>query len=504
MIQLIAQSVQNDMFRDCRIPEIDDDAAGTAALNDCRIPEIDDDAAGTAALASSSWHDHAVPLLQHVAAHPLLQRIALDADHDVAYVPSHSQVVVLNQAAQRLLTRLPLGTRQVSAAEYRALALLHHYRLVIAPDAPLLLPPQETTTLVAWLHMTNVCNVRCAYCYVPDTDQAARPMSGDTARAAIDMLMQTAVQHGYRTIALKYAGGEPTLQLPLVLETQRYALRQAAQYGVRVVAGLLSNGTRITAQAAQLLATHQIQLTISLDGEAATHNRSRPLRSGAGSFAAVQRGIDHAMQAGLQPDIAITLTRQTIDGLPDLLAWLLRNQLRFMLSFARAPVQGGAAALHLDNQTLIAGMRRAYAVISQNLPRWSLLGMLLDRADLSVLRQHACAAGRHYLVIDAQGQVAPCQMLLQQPVTSLAAPDPLTLVRAYAQGAAWGPVDAKAGCQDCRWRYWCGGGCAVTAQGMADDVAPTAPYCQVYQALFPDVLSLEGRRLLHWQAATTL
>ena len=60
------------------------------------------------------------------------------------------------------------------------------------------------------------------------------------------------------------------------------------------------------------------------------------------------------------------------------------------------------------------------------------------------------------------------------------------------------PVDEKEGCRDCAWRYWCAGGCPLLAYRTAGRSDAPSPYCAVYKALYPDVLRLEGLRLLKW------
>jgi len=55
--------------------------------------------------------------------------------------------------------------------------------LGILVDAQPLPEPASSDTLVAWLHVTNACNLRCTYCYLDKTDEA---MSAETGYAAVD------------------------------------------------------------------------------------------------------------------------------------------------------------------------------------------------------------------------------------------------------------------------------------------------------------------------------
>ena len=125
-------------------------------------------------------------------------------------------------------------------------------------------------------------------------------------------------------------------------------------------------------------------------------------------------------------------------------AWLLDRDLSFTISFYRENDCGGSfQQLQLDEQRIVAGMRAAYAVIERHPPRWSLLGALLDRADLSMPHRRTCAVGENYLVIDHHGRIAKCQMTIEQPVTTVAAANPLALIRADQIGVQNVPVDQK-------------------------------------------------------------
>jgi uncharacterized protein len=146
---------------------------------------------------------------------------------------------------------------------------------------------------------------------------------------------------------------------------------------------------------------------------------------------------------------------------------------------------------------IIAGMKAAFAVIETNLPEHSLLASLTDRANLAVPHKHTCSVGQDYLVFDQHGRIAKCQMQMHQPVTDLHAEDPLAQIRVDQMGVQNIAVDEKEGCRDCEWKNWCTGGCPLETYRATGRYDVKSPNCNIYRAIFPDVLRLEGLRLLH-------
>ena len=455
-----------------------------AVLNDCRLTLPRVVVAGPSVVAAPTVA---------LRAHPALRTLELDAEHVVAFVPSLSHIAVLNRPALALLRRLPLADpTEISGS----LATLANLGLLVAVDADGAIPPPPApTTLVAWLHITNACNLRCSYCYIAKSAEAMAPT---TARAAVDAVIAAAQRHGYSEIALKYAGGEPLLALDTVLATHRYARERCAAAGLGLQATVLTNGTALTAERAARLSDLGLAVTISLDGFGATNDQQRPTGSGGGSAAAVFAGINAALRGGLTPAVALTVTRASLKAAPALVAWLLAQGLAFTISFYREPTgQQSGDELALEATELIAGMRAVYATVAANPPPWSVLGALLDHADLSHAHGRACAAGEHALVIDHHGRVAACQMVLAQPRATLADADPLGAIRRDPHLPLGLHVDAKADCQACAWRYWCGGGCPLVTLRATGRTDVRSPNCALYQALYPDLIRLEGYRLLH-------
>ncbi|HEU5097984.1 MAG TPA: SPASM domain-containing protein, partial [Roseiflexaceae bacterium] len=202
-----------------------------------------------------------------------------------------------------------------------------------------------------------------------------------------------------------------------------------------------------------------------------------------------------------RPDISVTVSGQTAGGLAALVGWLLDRDLPFNLNFYREnDCSAGYDELQLDERRIVSGMLAAFREIEERLPERSLLGALVDRANLATAHNKTCGVGESYLVIDQNGGVAKCQMEIERPITSVHAPDPLGIIRADTIGVHNLPVQEKAGCRDCAWQLWCAGGCAVATFRATGRYDVQSPNCGIYQALYPAALRLEGLRVLKYGA----
>lgn len=353
---------------------------------------------------------------------------------------------------------------------------------------------RSADTLVAWLHVTNVCNLRCDYCYI---EKSSEHMQEDTAQQAIDAIFRSAVKHHFKEVRLQYGGGEASLQSDRVIALHDYALSLAQQHHLKLSAYIMSNGVYLSTHMIEQLKSRNIGVMISLDGLGTYHDSQRSFVGGRGSFTRVDRTITRLIEYNLLPDISVTVSSRNIAGIPALLQYLLKRNLFFSLNYYRENnLSAHLVDMQLDEERMIAGMREAFTLIAEHLPRYSLLNSLIDKANLQAPHNHTCGVGKNYMVINQRGEVAKCQVEMKQTVTTIAADDPLQFIREDRTGVQGLSVDEKEGCRDCTWRYWCTGGCPALTYRMTGRYDIQSPNCHIYQSLFPDALQLEALRLL--------
>ncbi len=360
----------------------------------------------------------------------------------------------------------------------------------------------EPETLTAWLHVTNACNLRCHYCYL---DKTSEHMADDTAYRSIDAIFRSARMHDFQGVKLKYAGGEASLHLSNIVKIHDYAVEEAKKYGIAFNAHIHSNGVVLSQQSIEQLKSRHIGVTISLDGVGTYHDSQRPFINGQGSFKYVDRTITRLLASNVTPHITVTVSQRNLDGLLDLMRYILERDMSFTLSYYRDnECTTNITDLQFSEAQMIAKMQDVYTLIEQNLPRRQLLNSLIDKANLASAHRYTCGVGRNYLVIDQDGGVAKCQADIKRRVTTINARDPLQMIRDDRNGVQGLSVEDKEGCRTCEWRYWCGGGCPLLTHRITGRYDIKSPNCHIYKALFPEALRLEALRLLKYESPLAL
>lgn len=150
------------------------------------------------------------------------------------------------------------------------------------------------------------CDLACDYCYMyppGDTSWRERPrLISARVIAALAGRVAEHVRGRARSINLLLHGGEPLLAGPDVLRSVVESVRTAvheADPDIEVVAGVQSNGSRLTEAHVELFARLGVSVGLSLDGTAASHDRHRRDHRGQGSHEGVLRALELLRGAGV-------------------------------------------------------------------------------------------------------------------------------------------------------------------------------------------------------------
>ena len=146
------------------------------------------------------------------------------------------------------------------------------------------------------LKVHSRCNLACDYCYIytmADRGWRRQPrtMSDAVLAGAAARIAEHARCHRLRAVEVVLHGGEPLLVGRARLGAMLVRLREVLDPVVQVRFGLQTNGLLLDEPLLEVLAEHQVRVGVSVDGDAASHDRHRRYRDGRGSHAAVSRAL---------------------------------------------------------------------------------------------------------------------------------------------------------------------------------------------------------------------
>jgi len=160
------------------------------------------------------------------------------------------------------------------------------------------------------IEVTTQCNIDCSHCFARAGISEPSSLSIELAKEIIG----EGYSMGYRHLHI--TGGEPLLWEGL-LEILDYGF----ELGYKTVF-LNTNGTLLTKKVNRQLAKyHGLSVSVSLEGTEALHEHLR----GVGFYAQTVRGIERALDAGINLDIFTTACKSLLPELPHFAEDLIQN-----------------------------------------------------------------------------------------------------------------------------------------------------------------------------------
>jgi len=328
------------------------------------------------------------------------------------------------------------------------------------------------------LNLAQACNLSCSYCYADEGrfHGAARQMPEAVALAAIDRLLESA---GGGRVTVGFIGGEPFLNRSTLHACVAHARARAARLGAAVGFSVTTNGTLLTEADVDLLRDNAFVVTVSLDGDAATHDRHRPDRHGVGSHARALAALGPLLADPGRARVTAraTVTRDDLRVAERVGAMLDAGFLEAGVSPARTGPAPELLLCGADWERFLAEMVRAADAELDRVRRlgageplrFSNLGIALQQIHRGSCRPLPCGAAYGYASVSAEGRYYTCHRTLDDPRFALgdlaSGPD----LEARRRFLAARHVDAQEPCRSCWARYLCGGGCHAEVAAAGRD-----------------------------------
>lgn len=320
-----------------------------------------------------------------------------------------------------------------------------------------------------YLNITEVCNLRCSYCYAEERVKTEKRLTLKDYQRVVREVRKLSAEPCFT-----FTGGEPLLS-PLLIDVARYAKKM----GIRTF--LLTNGTLITQKNVAQIARVFDDVKISLDGSCASVNDQT---RGAGVFDRVMEALRLLDIVGKPYRLSMTVTQKNIHDIGAM-------QARFggILNYApyfRRSEEG------INQELAISGSEyyQALVKVAGINPYCEIDSVVAANLCQRVIQKCSIADGS--ISIAANGDVFPCQLLhfaefragnlFSAPLTEIYRKSPVLLKLRDLT------VDNIIGCDKCPISYICGGGCVARNFYETGKIDSAGEFCEYEQLALFDAL----------------
>jgi radical SAM protein with 4Fe4S-binding SPASM domain len=361
------------------------------------------------------------------------------------------------------------------------------------------------------INLTAFCNLGCSYCFADGGDYGR--IKGRMGADMVGEILAFAHQHvtASQTVRFEFFGGEPLLNFPRIAELCEGAQALERETGIHFIHRISTNLTVLPEGAKELFARHRFIVSVSIDGDEATHDANRPTKGGKGSWARIVENCRTVRAAS--DDITMVARMTVVGGKPALrdnvlALWQLGLFDYFQIYPGVVPasrsdiLDGGARPPAGPPKTMSADFLAQLADFAEFYPSLfapdnRFKGVLeYERiADMVLAGKAAlsfCSGGRNYFTFSPDRSIIPCHRLVGD-VSFRVGESGKGLSGQGLDG--WRlPIDQHPVCSQCWVRYICAGGCKQeNFQATGDMNNPSREGCVYQMQLVENVLRQVAR-----------
>lgn len=318
-------------------------------------------------------------------------------DRWLIHAPLHGVSALVNRAA----------VASLSDGEYSPGLDALRASFAVAPQKEPVPPEGPASPEFVGLIPTRTCNLACRYCAFGASAAAPETMDLALAAAAVDWMAGRAVDMGRSLLEVHFFGGEPTCAADVVDAAVHRARARAVEAGLTPRFEIATNGV-FDERRCRFLGDYFDSVVLSFDGPQEVHDRHRPGKSGAGSFAAVARNARLLGETPAELCIRTCVTRDTVGDLDRITEWFCGDFRPSTIAFEslQATPESEEAGLMPPDPWEFARkcVRASRAAASRGVTP------VYAAASVDVLRHSFCPVGRDSLILSPDGRVSACYL----------------------------------------------------------------------------------------------
>lgn len=269
--------------------------------------------------------------------------------------------------------------------------------------------------LMITLIVTRQCNFRCVYCYEQHEDKKMKLELYDNILKAIERLIE---QKGYKSIYIELFGGEPMLEYSNIVRFLTELKVLSEKKGITIFAGMTTNAYLLTAQKLKILSelgVYRYQITV--DGLKETHDISRFLVNGEGTWDTIIKNLKDIMQIDSYYEILIRTNYNMdivdeSDAFFNFISETFMQDKRFNVHFEAVKKLGGENDINLN----VVEDECAYSAQLRNIAQKYKLRLPVNTRLIEPFSR-VCYAGKNdCFTVDYNGSLMKCSICIDNPV----------------------------------------------------------------------------------------
>jgi uncharacterized protein len=313
-------------------------------------------------------------------------------------------------------------------------------------------------------------------------------MTREVAKSSIEKIVRRCANSKTTFI---WHGGEPML---MGLDFYRYVMEITAELrkeGFEIENSIQTNGTLITDEWARFFKENDFHVGISLDGPQLITDKTRMLANGKGAFNRIAEGAEVLRRNGVKFGYLGVVTKHSVEAMDELIDFCAAQERGVKLN----PIECIGRAS--ENDALVMG-DEFFEVMKKVFEKWLAEGgknfeKTLYRFLMPLLtgRPSECIFHKtcqdSFIGVDFNGDTYPCGRFCGMPDFKYGN----LLENSWEEIATHPQRQAllkrnevlEEGCQKCRYKEICNGGCAQTAI-LNNDIRLKDPNCREYYRIF--------------------
>lgn len=249
------------------------------------------------------------------------------------------------------------------------------------------------------------CNFACPYCYEKHSPDKTMSVA---VRSNLLMWLDRTIP-GHKVVLLNWFGGEPLLDLDTICAVTSSVRKKCDEEGIKLLTNITSNGYLLSEGAiGKLIALEMLSFQITVDGPPETHNRTRVLRSGKGTFDRIYSNIVNLTRADrrVKVSLRVNYNHNNLYQIPELLT-LFPSDICPQLRVVFEPIFGDetlSATRNIDGAEISRAVTKYYELAAS-------MGYDVRLGGLGVGKLVYCYAEReNQYIIDYKGDVFKCSV----------------------------------------------------------------------------------------------